>query len=410
MTGMFDLLIDARKTAGADIVLSANLHGEHGEDYPCVYRIPAQFEPFLTDQSDPFLIGFLFLIMQLGRPVRVRGRVSPSLLRNLDEYMSIWSAWRPKKYRWVPITADVEAEAPSAHRHRAAVTAFSGGVDSCFTAWRHRNNLAGRRNLDIGAGLFVHGFDIPLASEDSYARAREKNIALLDSIGLKLITMATSNRGLPTYWNDSHGATAVSCMALLQGGFETGLVASTIPYELQGLIWGSNPWTDRLLSSDSFCVENDGADCTRLEKVREISNWPEALQKLRVCWEGPNKHENCCRCEKCIRTILEFRANKVSQPPAFPAAVSDAQIRCLRLSTRTSVVIHERLYRTALERGLGNESWVKAMRTSLRRSRIRSMLSGMRRQWSFDNRLVRSIRRRLKRLWAGSGTHDTTRS
>jgi len=139
------------------------------------YRIPAELKDWVTDGADPFVLGFLFPAMQNGRPVCVRGCVSPSLLRSLEEFMAVWQAWRPDRYRQVEIIPDQEEEAVEGPGNGEAVMPFSGGVDSCYTAWRHRKALAGRRSTNLTAGVFIHGFDIPLRRSRSFDLSQRRN-------------------------------------------------------------------------------------------------------------------------------------------------------------------------------------------------------------------------------------------
>ncbi len=112
----------------------------------------------------------------------------------------------------------------------------------------------------------------------------------------------------------------------LQGGYSEGLIPSSLPYHALVLPWGSNPLTDPLLSIRTFAIVHDGAAFTRAEKVKQIAHWRQALQNLRVCWEGDRKDGNCGHCEKCIQTILNFRAVGLGLPPCFDQDVADEEI------------------------------------------------------------------------------------
>ncbi len=60
-----------------------------------------------------------------------------------------------------------------------AIAAFSGGVDSTYTIWRHTMGGAERLTRKIEAGLLVHGFDIPLEQVQQFERCfnrRQKNV------------------------------------------------------------------------------------------------------------------------------------------------------------------------------------------------------------------------------------------
>jgi len=72
--------------------------------------------------------------------------------------------------------------------------------------------------------------------------------------------------------------------------------------------WGSNPVSNQWLGTRSFPVRPDGAELSRLQKVKLLSEWEAAFNNLRVCWEGSVPGENCGSCEKCVRTQLHLIA------------------------------------------------------------------------------------------------------
>jgi hypothetical protein len=331
------------------------------------FRFPAAVAGRVRPGADPFLLALLFPAMIAGLPVRVRGRVSPTLLRNVEEYMAIWGMWRPDRYRPVPVAADEEAEPPPPRGPATAAMAFSGGLDSACTAWRHRRGLAGRRTRDVEAGVFVHGFDIPLEQPDVYERARRRNDETLRSVGVETIPLATNFRSLGAEWEESHGTGLAACLALFAGRYGEGLIASSMPYSAPVVAWGSLAVADRFLSTRYFEIVNDGSELTRIDKARIVSDWPEALRGLRVCWKGRQLDTNCCACEKCIRTILEFRAAGVPRPGGFPRDVSDEEIRRTSMVDRASVHCFRRVVDAARHRGVGRESWVQAAEEAIAR-------------------------------------------
>ncbi len=308
------------------ITLGATIETPAGERQLLWYRVPAQFHRQLTASSDPFVLGVLFKAMRAGLNLRVHGQASPSLLRNLEEYQAAWTVWRPDKYTKINITADTEQENNLPPGDEVAVVAFSGGVDSCFTTWRHRTGQCGRWQRNLRAGMMVHGFDIPLDQPDVFARAAANSQKMLDSLGMELLPIATNFRDLGDDWEDCHAAAIVSCLMVFQGGYAVGVVGSTGAYDYVYLPWGSNPVTDWLLSSRSFQLVYDGAAYTRVQKVAAIAQWPEARKYLRVCWQGQDKAKNCSQCEKCIRTILNFRVAGSALPECFEQDVSNAQL------------------------------------------------------------------------------------
>jgi hypothetical protein len=345
------------------------LEDSSGERQRCWYRLPAGCHGAITESCDPFVLASLFTAMHTPADLRVHGAVSPSLLRNLEEYQAIWHAWLPGHYQPVDIQAETEQEAGRAAGSVAIMT-FSGGLDSSFTAWRHRTRQAGRQKEDLQAGLILHGFDIPIKSEKAFDVAFDRSRIMLDSLGMETIPLTTNLRGLGGVLEDNFAALLVSCLSLLQKRFSTGLVANSRPNDVLvhpwALPYGSNALSDRFLSSDAFTIVHDGADYSRFDKTQALVGWPEAMSNLRVCL-GHNpmaRVRNCCRCEKCIRNILTFRVLGLGLPPCFERDISDRQI--LRMSY--SHPMHFSYFSQILEkarRGGIRTSWVHALRLSL---------------------------------------------
>jgi len=119
------------------------------------------------------------------------------------------------------------------------------------------------------------------------------------------------------------------------------------------------------------------------------------MQYLRVCYENPGSHLNCCRCDKCIRTILSFRVAGVPLPPAFAKDVSNRQVRRKRLHGERSVRQWLEAARGAERRGLGGAGWVQAIHTAVRRNRRRWRLR------RFTQPLI-PLRNRIRKLFRGS--------
>jgi hypothetical protein len=229
----------------------------------------------------------------------------------------------------------------------------------------------------------IHGFDMTLRKADDYQRALKKSGILLHSLGMELIPMATNLRKVLFDPVDAQGNILASCLTLLKGEYISGLIAGSFYYPALIFPWGTNPITDPLLSSDSFRIIHDATGYSRFEKVRQIAEWSETLTSLRVCIVGENKDRNCCRCEKCIRTILSFRAWGFGLPTCFKHDVSKAQILKLRMHSDYET------YELIVETNKGakrTQTWIQAVRLSILLNRMRERL------WKYP------LIRRLKRL------------
>ncbi len=336
------------------------------------YRIPVEYSSLITPSCDPFVVATVLLSMRWLAPTTVHGQVSPSLLQNIEEFQAAWSAWEPGRYRPIKISAEVEQEQSLTYSEDKAIVAFSGGVDSCFTVFRHHAGHCGRWQRNLKAGAMIHGLDIPLEEQQGFTDAAEKSRKLLATLGVELIPIATNFRELPLIWEDAFGTGLASCLMLLQGGYTAGLIASSFPYQALSFPYGSNPVTDWMLSSNAFQIVHDGAAFPRLDKMREITKWPEAMQNLRVCWQGNQKDRNCGRCEKCVRTILNFRILGVGLPECFEQDVTDDQIRNIKV-TSGPLTEMERVLEAAKSAGI-SASWVQALESCIRRNQLQETL------------------------------------
>jgi len=332
------------------------------------YRLPADYKNALSDNCDPYLIASIFRAMETPANLYIHGSISPSLLRNLSEFQTIWKCWLPDRYTPVEIIPDSIRETERA-KTSATLALFSRGVDSSHILWRYRDGLGGRLKHPIKAGLMLHGFDIQIRHRDTFKRAFTRAKIMLDSLGLDAISMAINLKSLGDI-EFSHGALLVSCLMLLQGGFDTGIIASSMPYfnmtKTGGLPYGSNTLTDEMLSSESFNILNIGSEETRIKKIYDMAVWPEAFEHLRVCL-GPQaelRDGNCCRCLKCIRNILAFRSMGLGLPPCFEEDVSNSQLLRMNYPYSYRIIYFNKIIEQASVSNTGG-TWTRILRVSI---------------------------------------------
>jgi len=365
---------EAPKAAGDTITKQAVIELPANNREVLWYRIPLSWENALTESSDPFAIATVFVAMRLGADLRIHGTVSPSLLSNLEEFRQLWHCWMPHMYQQGATIANHESESVVAP-YRHALACFSGGIDSCFTVYRHAKGLCGRQRQDIRSGVHLQWSRGGCSA--TITPTVRKITAMLDSLDIGLILMESNWRGLwrslHIPWLDCHGAAYIAGASMLQAGFRMILFASTYSYDTLRP-YGSTPVGDILLSSEALHVRHDGAAFSRVEKAAVLSQWPEAMRNLHVCWEGPDRHRNCGVCEKCIRTVLDFRVNGVSLPPAFEKDVSDDLVASVPIGSDIQLHELESILRQALCNGLAHESWVRALARRVRRERRKNSI------------------------------------
>lgn len=315
------------------------------------FAFDREVHPPAADDCDSYLLASILDAMAEHRAVRVHGSVSGQLLSNLVEFQGAWEKWLPETYRMAPITVTsvrIE-ERPAA----GAVCAFSGGVDATFSVWRHTQKLWSHRSQEIKACALVHGFDIPLKNEEAYRTNFERAASTLADVRLPLLKVATNYRATTNVnWEHAFSCALVAVLSNLKHVAGTCIVGSSEPYDALVIPWGSSPITDHLLSSGEFVVIHDGATHSRTQKVDAIAAWPAGANSLRVCWQGELKDRNCGRCEKCLRTMLNFIVSGHPPPSCFPSGDIKAHLPAVRL--RNDVVRAEwsQIHAHGIEHGI----------------------------------------------------------
>jgi len=248
---------------------------------------------------------------------------------------------------------------------------FTGGVDSCFSAWKLREQSGGL--------LFVHGFDIPLGNAKLYAGVKTHLDLLAKDLGLPLCDVATDLREATdryALWGKRAFGTALASMAHLLPDPCSGL-AIPASYDLSNLMTGgSMPDLDPLWSSGRTRVLHHGVETSRFEKIRQLADWPLALKHLRVCWVNPDNAYNCGRCEKCVRTLVLLEMAGLSHlAESFDTRLDAAAIPDLQMAS-TIVLSHWEQILDLLRQNSRFDTLRKGVATMLQRNRARFGLPG----------------------------------
>ena len=90
------LRLEERRIEAGKLTVAACLeHPDHGR-VRLWWQLPTEWSESVTTWVDPFVIGFVFPMMRWGTDVEVGGRVSPSLLENIERFMAVWHYWIPE--------------------------------------------------------------------------------------------------------------------------------------------------------------------------------------------------------------------------------------------------------------------------------------------------------------------------
>ena len=283
------------------------------------FRLPADIPADI--RMDPFVITLLATAMNLGADVIAEGELSPAVVEAIPRFQTIFHRWYPT-LRIARISGYSLAATDAPDGARRTVSFFSGGVDSFHTILRHRDR--------IDDAILVHGFDFSLENTllRNTVRARLQKAA--DEMNKPLIEVETNSREITephAAWPRHQYGNALAGIGHLLGRHANRvLIPSSDTYECL-IPWGSHPLTDTLWQSERLAIEHDGADCSRLEKVRFLSAHDAALHHLRVCWRNPGNAYNCGVCEKCVRTQLELLASGLLERcPVFSETITAHKI------------------------------------------------------------------------------------
>ncbi|MBI5352639.1 MAG: hypothetical protein HZB50_08400 [Chloroflexi bacterium] len=275
------------------------------------YRVPEEYSPFLSAQSDAFLAPALIAGMNFGEDIEVRGIISPQLAYSLEEYQFILQLLTPRFLQRVKISYDqIHGEAKS----KGVAATFSGGVDSFFTIKSHLPENQSNPEYQITHALFIQNFDILNQNHDRYRALFSRYQKAMGELGIELVPIETNlvNTIIPRLeYRYFYGPVLAGCGMILDRLFKRFYISSSRDYYQMAIrASSSNPLSDRLLSTDSLDIVHFGANVRRVEKIEALADWKPAQEHLRVCGNTElGGHEiNCSRCEKCIRTMIPLYA------------------------------------------------------------------------------------------------------
>lgn len=297
--------------------------------------------PVLSETADPFFIVAVILAALHGeRRLRVDGPPPcPELVENAPTWIHCLAA--PSLALKLPrIEPSADGTSPEGSAGRAVAGYLSGGVDSLAMFHHHLQEMPADHPDRIREALCIfglYGFDCPGGTPDparyrDWSGLRDRMIRLLTPHGLPVECLRTNFRSLvddyPTWvelWSFFHAAVVHACPSrwrmawMASGGF--GVFPSVGAFAAS---WNS-------LGTGRVRIETHGMHEDRLQRVRQLAEWPEALAGVQPCHRVeilPPGQINCNRCIKCMTTRLQLaaigaleRASAFSPEPLTPAEV-----------------------------------------------------------------------------------------
>jgi hypothetical protein len=367
-------LIDVTKTKRPDaVILTGKACSKFKKEFTVFYEYPIEYEPFVCDNADAFIPALLIPAMLYGEALEIAPAVSEVLLRNTDIIQDLYCRWWPEKFKRIQISA---ASTRSERGHGSfAGSFFSLGVDSFYTLLRTLK--LGGVSSGITHMIYMIGIEKPLSVyQDNQERAVLDAInEVSHALGIKTLCGKTNVREVfktDLDWGmHYHGAGLASVAISLSAGFKNIFIPSTHSYR-DIFPWGSTPIADPLWSTENISIIHHGAESSRPEKIKLLTQDALAMKHLRVCYANEGHYKNCGHCDKCVRTMISLQIlNALPQARLFPSSL--ARNFTVRIKDNNDLAFAKENLEFAISSNA--PQWlIKRLRTFIRTSEFRFLL------------------------------------
>jgi hypothetical protein len=321
--------------------------------------------------------------MKLCQPIHVKGAVSETFVegvrRVIDYYASSFEG-----FSIVSVTADSYYQAKPGTSQRKA-SFFSGGVDSFFTLLKARDELT-----DI---ITIRGFDMSLSDSNRWQKTSTTAQIVANELNIHSHEVE-SNFGsiikeFGSWVEQGHGMVLACVARSLAGLFGEIRVPGSFDIEHQ-IPWGSSVFTDQQYSDERLSIRTD--------KTIFLSSEPLALKYLRVCPGIKNDgNYNCCRCEKCLRSMVTFYAiGTLDKVSAFPLPLTSTLVARVLVTNEAQRLFTDENIQLMQQSRPDDKAMLRALR--IQRNRpfwISQILMRFRRK---RRHLVRNIKKIMQRF------------
>ncbi len=282
----------------------------HGETDIFWFEVNDNFAQYLTeDRCDAFVIACLYKAMTNGADIVCDAPVSRSLIYHLNNDVLPVLSDNISGFSLIKVTAeptDIIFEKP-----KAAATGWTGGVDCMYT-------LSQTLNAEEPGMRLTH-----LLTANNGALESRNNEELLDFMVRRAENGIAKEKGLSVIGVntnlhivlDEHYLGVVSyripaVVLALQKLFSVYYHSSTYEFARFSFVPEDSAYYEKILMP-AFSTENlqfccSGGEVSRLQKLKELSDFPPAHRYLHPCIHA--HQDNCGKCVKCIFTMAGLYA------------------------------------------------------------------------------------------------------
>lgn len=232
-----------------------------------------------------------------------------------------------------------------------SIALFSGGVDAFYTFLSHVKEKPYIATL-CGADIKLNdnkGWNKVLNHTTETAKLYNVNSKWIKSSFRLIINEGRLSNYIYSKANDGwwhgfqHGIALIGHVApiVYTNNISKVYIASSFTIREKGKVTcASDPSIDNNVRFCGCTVKHDGYDAARQDKIEFICNYSRENKiniPLRVCWQSTGG-SNCCKCEKCYRTIFGILAEK-EDPRKYGFNYSDEEFNDIIKDLKNKVFI-----------------------------------------------------------------------
>lgn len=283
------------------------------------YSTDIKNKDYLCDErADSFLVALLLFAMSKGEDIKIEDTpVSAKLFSNLMLTFIPALSKAGEKYKKINIIAKTSNE--NIENLGLNGTGISCGIDS-FTSLAEYTSEICPEELRINCvTLFNMGSSGDYGGDEArklYNKRKERAVEFANKYNFKFLEVDSN---ISEYINmnffETHTLRNCSVALALQKMFKNYYYSSGTSV-LRFQLNHNNPapydtFSLSMISNDNINFYSTGTPYNRIEKTEIVSNYVPSYNYLNVCIMD---NENCCKCEKCLRTILGLQAlNKLEK-------------------------------------------------------------------------------------------------
>lgn len=299
----------------------------------------------LAPSPEAFLVGCALPAMRdRERRVLVDDTVDPELLKSVAEAM----AWLMDAYGYNYPAPVLESSYTNQCPHPPSGShagMLSCGADSLVMLRLNHARYAPTHPRYISTGIVINGVDTPTPTQ--YEQLIERARAVAETVGIELLPISTNlasvalwphpTRPFGLFSPNEYGVCILAAAAHALSGrissVSIGSAGTNLGFTFKQAR-GQHPLLDTLYGCSSMRVFHEDGTMTRLQKLRVIAQWDVGLKNLLICSDWGRKEVNCGRCEKCVRSMLEFIAlGKLDASPFSGCSISAESVRSTMLNS-----------------------------------------------------------------------------